>query len=73
MDTQERFASATDTDAPLLTLPDVARLLAVSTRTVYRLVAQGYLTVIRITPDTPRLRRADVETFIARGAACAET
>jgi prophage regulatory protein len=51
----------------LLTLDDVARDLAVSVRTVQRLVAAGeFPTPIRITPGRVRWRRADVDAWLDR-------
>jgi excisionase family DNA binding protein len=52
------------TDA-LLTLPDVAELLAVSERTVWRLRAAGALPVVRIGHQV-RFRAADVSAYIER-------
>jgi excisionase family DNA binding protein len=46
-----------------VTLAEAARLLSVSLRTVQRMVARGELEVIRLTPDTPRIRYEDVVRF----------
>ncbi len=59
------------TEPPLVvTIDSAARLLTVSRRTVYRLVAMGQLCIVRITPHAPRIMRADLDSFLS---ACAGT
>jgi hypothetical protein len=50
----------------LLTLPATANRLAISVRSLYRLIERDELTVIRILPDAPRIRAADLDALIAR-------
>ena len=55
--------SRNDDDAPLpvlITLAKAAELLSVSRRTIVRLCERGDLEMVRVTPDTPRVRMADV-------------
>jgi excisionase family DNA binding protein len=54
-----------DNKAIAITVDDVAALLSVSRRTVYRLAEAGKLRIVRITPDSPRVLRASVDEFIA--------
>ena len=63
-ETSAGVAEATDR---LLTVQEVARRLAVSRWTVYRLVRTGDLQKIRV-GGSIRFRAADVETLIQRGA-----
>jgi excisionase family DNA binding protein len=53
-------------DNRLMTLQDVARQLAVSTRTVSRIVARGELRAVYLTPPnrTMRFERQEVKKFI---------
>jgi excisionase family DNA binding protein len=51
----------------LLRVPEVAEALEVSTRTVWRLLADGRLASIRVGRSV-RVRAADVETLILGGA-----
>lgn len=44
----------------LIRLDQAAKILAVSRRTIVRLCEQGRLELVRVTPDTPRLRLEDV-------------
>lgn len=44
----------------LVTLDEAARLLSCSRRTIRRLVLKGVLEEVRLTSDTPRLRKRDV-------------
>lgn len=68
MQSQEQEAYAPDPIAiRLLTVDQVAEGLAISTATVYRLVAAKELPKVRIGGST-RFRVADVETLIERGA-----
>jgi excisionase family DNA binding protein len=50
----------------LLTVRDVARLLGVSTATVYRLCEEGRLAHVRV-GNAIRVRPADLEAFMGRG------
>jgi excisionase family DNA binding protein len=56
-------------DAPaqdkLLTVPDVARLLQLSERTIRRLIAAGALDVVRIGRSV-RIRRNDLSSLLSR-------
>ena len=55
------FRNAEKTPMPvLITLAKAAELLSVSRRTVVRLCDRGDLEVVRLTPDTPRVRTEDV-------------
>ena len=63
-ETSAGVAEATDR---LLTVQEVARRLAVSRWTVYRLVRTAHLQKIRVRGSI-RFRAADVETLIQRGA-----
>jgi excisionase family DNA binding protein len=54
---------ADEDERPLLSVREVARLLGLSTATVYRLSAEGALATIRIL-NTIRFRPADVWAFI---------
>ena len=49
----------------LLTLAGVATLLQVSERTVQRLVANRVLSCVRLTPRVIRIRRGDLEAYVA--------
>lgn len=49
----------------LVTVAEAARILCISQRTVYRMVERGQLQVIKVTPDTPRVRRADLEALVS--------
>lgn len=50
-----------DSDPSLLiTLDEAARLLSCSRRTIRRLVLTGVLEEVRLTRDTPRLRKRDI-------------
>ena len=51
-----------------VTLAEAARLLSVSTRTIHRLGATGRLRIVRITRDTPRVLRSDLDALLARTA-----
>ena len=48
-----------------VTVDAAAHLLAVSRRTVYRLAEAGKIRIVRITPDSPRILRSDLERFLA--------
>ena len=49
---------------PLLTVSDIADLLAISQSLVYRLVADGELRCYRIGRGALRFRQEDVETYL---------
>jgi excisionase family DNA binding protein len=55
-------------DEPLMTRKDVCRFLQLSRPTVLRLEAAGKLPVIRLGAGSIRIRRADVEAFVAQCA-----
>ena len=44
----------------LVSLDEAASLLSVSLRTVQRMAKDGRLAVVRLTPDAPRVRYADL-------------
>lgn len=50
-----------------LTVQEVAELMRVSTMTVYRLIKAGDLRAARV-GRSYRLREAEVETYLSRGA-----
>gem|GEM_PF-4948126 len=51
---------------PLLVTPRrAATLLSVSERTVRRMISSGRLEVVRLTPDTPRVRYDSIVRLIA--------
>ena len=54
--------------APLLKADEVARILDVSVRGVYRWATCGHLASIRLSDRSVRFRVADVEAFVAAGA-----
>jgi excisionase family DNA binding protein len=54
-------------DDPLLTVPEVARALRVSSMTIYRLINEGELGALRI-GGSWRLRTSAVERFLAAAA-----
>lgn len=55
-----------DIQQPLAVKVDVAAdLLSVSRRTIYRLAKAGKIRIVRITSDSPRVMRADLEAFLA--------
>ena len=58
--------ASTHSEGRLMTLQDVARHLAVSTRTVSRIVARGELQAMYLTPPnrTMRFERREVKRFI---------
>lgn len=51
----------------LVTYDEAAALLSVSSRTVQRLVKNGRLEAVRLTPDAPRIRYADLKRFALAG------
>jgi excisionase family DNA binding protein len=57
----------------LYTLPALAQILNVSTRTLRRLAARGELPTVRVTADVVRVLDRDVETFLQRRRTAAET
>lgn len=48
----------------LLTIPDAAACLSISPRALWRFIAEGRLTVVRLGRST-RIRAAELERFIA--------
>ncbi len=60
-----------DDEPPLLSVREVARLLGLSTATVYALCAEGALPTVRIL-NTIRFRSADVRSFIMSRASAKE-
>lgn len=49
----------------LLTLDQVAHLLGdVSTSTVRRVIREGQLPVVHVTPQTPRVRREEIDAYL---------
>jgi excisionase family DNA binding protein len=52
------------TTQTLLRAADVAEILAVSVKTIYRLAEMGQLPCIRLSPGCVRFDPADVEVFI---------
>ena len=61
-----REYSAAGGNDSLLTLSEAAGLLQVSTRTLRRWIASGDLRCIRLGTRTIRLRRQDLDHFVAR-------
>jgi excisionase family DNA binding protein len=64
----ESTSAYAERPTPLLTVTEVARALAVSRSTVYRLIELGELPRVRV-GGSARFRQADVEALIARGLA----
>src|SRR4051794_33989145 len=54
-------------EAPLLTTQEAARVARVHPQTVLRAVHNGELEVAGYIGERPRLRRADIETWVANG------
>lgn len=48
----------------LLTVPEVARALGLSTRTIYKLIEQGKLKKVHPTPRRSRIPRESLEAFL---------
>ena len=48
----------------LLTLDQTSKLLNVSTRQVYRLIAEGKFPVIMVGKRSPRLRPSDIQEYL---------
>lgn len=48
----------------LLTVPQAAQRLTVSTAAVYRLIASGDLRLVRPTPGTTRVRSDELEAYL---------
>lgn len=59
------MSESTASTERLLTAADVADRLRVSTMTVYRLIASGRLTGIRLGDKSMRVRPADLDAYIA--------
>ena len=57
-----RGGTPMDTGA-FLPITDAANYLGVARSTVYRLIKTGKLSVYRLTPDTPRLKRTDLDAY----------
>lgn len=53
------------TPGNVVTVPEVAEYLRVTTKTVYKLISEGELPSFRV-GRAVRLRRADVEAFVSR-------
>lgn len=49
----------------LLTITAAARYLSVSRTSIYNLIDRGTLSVVRPLPDTPRIKRSDLDALIA--------
>jgi len=58
---------ATADGRKLLTYADVAEMLAVDVRTVYRLRSAGKLRPVTLGPRIVRFRREDIDRIIAKG------
>jgi len=54
-----------DDETPLMRVPEVARLLAISRQRAYMLVSSGQLPSISIGPKVLRVRRSDFDKFLA--------
>ncbi len=66
MSAQPKLVSMSEPMAPLVGIAEVARLLAVSTITIRRKVAQGELRCVRMTKGGPmRFDVRDIEKFVA--------
>ena len=50
----------------LVTISEAARLLAVSPRTIYRLIERGELDCYKVIADAPRIRRSDLNLLLER-------
>jgi excisionase family DNA binding protein len=50
--------------APLLTLSQASKLLNVSIRQIYRLIADGKIPVIMVGKRSPRLRPGDIQHYL---------
>lgn len=50
----------------LITVKEVAERLAVSSRTVYRLIESGDLPSIQVGPKSRRVSEADLEAFLVK-------
>lgn len=55
---------AKDVPAALLNVADVAEILGVDRRTVFRYISSGKLKARRLSPQTLRFKREDVDAFI---------
>ena len=66
MSAQPKIISMSEPMTPLVSIAEVARLLAVSTITIRRKVALGELRCVRLTPGGPmRFDLRDIEKFVA--------
>ena len=52
-----------------VTVDTTGAMLGVSRRTIYRLAKQGEIRIVKITSDSPRVLRADLEAFLASKSA----
>lgn len=66
--TRDGSESAGLAPTKLLRVPDAARELAVSVRTVWRLVSLGELDSVRVGRSV-RIARASIDQFVAKGGA----
>ena len=58
----------------IMTIADVARMLQVSSRQVYRLMAEGHLKYSRLGPGGDRrIRAADVQEMLSENSIIPET
>jgi excisionase family DNA binding protein len=55
---------STTAERPLLTVPEVATELGVSTRHVYRLIAEGRLPAVRLSERRLRVPRAALDAWL---------
>lgn len=56
----------------LLTITAAARYLSLCRTSIYKLLEQGDLHVVRLLADAPRIRRAELDALIERRVADAE-
>ena len=56
----------------LLTITAAARYLSLCRTSIYKLVEQGDLHVVRLLPDAPRIRRTELDALVAARVAEAE-
>ena len=53
-------------ETPLaMKIEEAAAMLAVSRRTIYRLAKTGKIRIVRITTDSPRVLRSDIDAFLS--------
>jgi excisionase family DNA binding protein len=71
IDRHRKEENMTDGQGPrplLVTIKEAAKILAVSERTVYRLIKQGKLTTVKVTEDTPRIRYDQLEALVTQAS-----